>query len=41
MIRKLASNIVKSKLYESWILVTILANTIILTFFYDEASIDL
>ncbi|CAD8206266.1 unnamed protein product [Paramecium pentaurelia] len=40
-IRRLASNIIKQILYERMILLTIFINTGILTFFYDEASLDL
>ncbi|CAK57129.1 unnamed protein product (macronuclear) [Paramecium tetraurelia] len=40
-IRKLASNIIKQSLYERMILLTIFINTGILTFFYDDASLEL
>ncbi|CAD8124288.1 unnamed protein product [Paramecium sonneborni] len=40
-IRRLASNIIKQTFYERMILLSIFINTGILTFFYDEASLDL
>ncbi|CAD8119651.1 unnamed protein product [Paramecium sonneborni] len=40
-IRRLASNIIKENLYERMILLIIFINTGILTFFYDEAQLDL